>query len=113
MVTVVWSHDRESGVTRYGASVWTSSHKSDLFDKNEQRTYAKIRYDNAPVIVKMDPVPKTRYLYQLYILNIILSLFFYSFELQENIRWCIHKVGVSSKSKKYIVLQNPKTRLTK
>lgn len=112
MVTIVWSHNRDTGMTRYGAVVWSSNpgSLSSLFifvssvlanprhrrsapgisatsenecDKKTQRKYALERYNDCPVLVRLDPVPKTNY------------------DVQTALRMAVHDMGVSSASKTY------------
>jgi hypothetical protein len=88
VVTIVWTHNRSNGVTRYGAVVWSSNRNMNSsseheFDKHLQRQYAYQRYSSSPILVKLDPVPKTNY------------------DVQTCLRKAVHDIGVSSKSKTY------------
>lgn len=84
VVTIVWTHNRATGFTRYGAVQWTQGPGRDVFDKCTQRKFATTRYLHNPVMVKFDPIPKTVY------------------EVQNCLRWGLYDLGVSSTSKTYI-----------
>jgi hypothetical protein len=83
VVTVVFTHDRDNGVTRFGAVQWTPGHPGDEFNRYEQRMIATKRYSSSPIIVRLEPIPKTVY------------------EVQCCLRWMIHELGVQSYSKAF------------
>ena len=83
VVTVVWAHNRKTGVTRYGAVQWTQGYAGEIHDKYQQRLIATKRYNSIPVVVTMTPVPKSIY------------------EVQCCLRWMIHEVGVDCQSHIY------------
>lgn len=84
VVTVVWSYNRDLGLLRYGADVWTALRPSDTFCKTTERDHAQLRYDYEPVFVRFDPAPQKNK------------------DILQNIRWVIHKLGTSSKSRRYM-----------
>lgn len=83
VVTVMFTHNRDTGVTKYGAVVWSQVHKGDEYNKKQELSYARARFEQAPVFVKLDPVPLS------------------NAQLLLNLRSCVYRLGVSSNSRKY------------
>lgn len=87
VVVIVYTHNRDNGVTNYAATIWTQGHRSDMFNKAEQIKIATDRLTQAPITLRMHPVPKS------------------NAEVENCLRWAVHEYGVTSDSHKFMAFK--------
>lgn len=83
VITVAWVNNKETGITKYGACIWTKLNRSDDYIRKECNKYALNRLNDDPILISFNEMPKTNK------------------EIAYALRWLVHRFGVDKTGRKY------------